>query len=78
MKFCRQSRSAQPPIAPNQFAGHMSQHGQKEKRSKKENGLWKMTPLWKSRKSVDSHRGLEKPSAFPHFPQALLGVFLFI
>ena len=30
-----------------------------------------MTPLWKSTKDVDSHRGLEKPrkrrSAFPHF-----------
>ena len=27
-----------------------------------------MTPLWKSTKDVDSHRGLEKPSGFSTFP----------
>jgi hypothetical protein len=46
----------------------------KEKSSKKERkGLWKMPSLWKSANSADFHRDLEKPSAFPHFPQALLG-----
>jgi hypothetical protein len=36
--------------------------------------MWpvEMTPLWKSAKSADSHRGLEKPSALPHFHKALL------
>jgi hypothetical protein len=28
--------------------------------------------------SADSHRDLEKPSAFPHFPQALLVYILII
>jgi hypothetical protein len=34
-------------------------------------GLWKLTREWKSAKSADSHSRLEKPSAFPQFPQAL-------
>jgi len=33
-------------------------------------GLWKLTLKWKSAKSADSHFSLEKPSAFPQFPQA--------
>jgi hypothetical protein len=39
---------------------------------------WKLPLLWKSAKSTDSHRSLEKPSAFPQFPQALLGYFSLI
>jgi hypothetical protein len=43
--------------------------GKKEKEPKrKKRGLWKMTPLWKSTKNVDSHRGLEKPAGFSTFP----------
>jgi hypothetical protein len=40
--------------------------------------LWKLTLLWKSAKSTDSHKSLEKPSAFPQFPQALRAFFLLI
>ena len=39
----------------------------KKNQKERKGGLWKMTPLRKSTKDVDSHRGLEKPSAFPHF-----------
>lgn len=42
------------------------------------NSLWKLPLLWKSVKSTDSHKSLEKPSAFPQFPQALLAYFLLI
>ncbi len=56
------------------FAPPMAAIAKKEKSSKKERkGLWKMPSLWKSANNADSHRDLEKPSAFPHFPQALLG-----
>jgi hypothetical protein len=45
-------------------------------------GLWKMTRLWKSAKSADSHEPLGKvfaknASTFPHFPQALLVLIFF-
>jgi hypothetical protein len=56
------------------FVPRVAAIAKKEKSSKKERkGLWKMPSLWKSANSADSHRDLEKPSAFPHFPQALLG-----
>jgi hypothetical protein len=45
---------------------------------KERKGLWKMPSLWKSAKTADSHRDLEKPSAFPHFPQALLGYIFMV
>ena len=41
---------------------------------KKRNGLWKLPLMWKS---FDSHISLEKPSAFPQLPQALVVVHFF-
>ena len=42
--------------------------------AKKRNGLWKLPLMWKS---FDSHISLEKPSAFPQLPQALVVVHFF-
>ncbi len=46
---------------------------QKNKKQNRE-GLWKLTPPWKSAQNADSHRGLKKPrilrAAFSQFPQA--------
>ena len=42
--------------------------------AKKATGLWKLPLMWKS---FDSHITLEKPSAFPQFPQALVVVHFF-
>jgi len=39
-------------------------------------GLWKLKLKRKSAKSADSHFSLEKPSAFPQFPQALRSFLL--
>jgi hypothetical protein len=52
------------------FSNNLNGGSKKETkpRRNKQNGLWKMTPLWKSTKGVDSHRGLEKPAGFSTFP----------
>lgn len=45
---------------------------EKMQKSKTEEGLWKLTPRWKSAPNADSHRGLKKSLrlAFSQFPQA--------
>jgi hypothetical protein len=49
------------------FWGKAGTSIRKEKRAKK--GLWKLTPLWESAKSADSHSGLKRAS------QTTLGFF---
>lgn len=46
--------------------------------AKMKSSLWKLPLMWESVKSTDFHMSLEKPPAFPQFPQALLAFFLLI
>jgi hypothetical protein len=58
------------------LCGKLERGTKKEKSSKKERkeGLWKLTLLWESAKSADSHSSLKKSSkrrsTFSQFPQA--------
>jgi hypothetical protein len=57
---------------------HAESVRKKKEAQKKEQAYGKCRLYGNPLESADSHRDLEKPAAFPHFPQALLGHILMV
>ena len=71
------ARGDRPNRSSQRYSGTESvqlPHGSREERERTKKvtatGLWKTPQRWESVQEPDSHRCLEKPTAFPRFPQA--------